>query len=157
MIIVKIYPMELLPIKEHLHENKEFSDHPDCQENLGMCIDFYKKVGYRPPWICYYVQLNEVLVAAAAFKGKPVNGKVEIAYGTFPQYQQQGIGTLVADTLVQLSLKTDPAVRITARTLREENYSARILRKNNFKLSGIVMDEEDGEVWEWEYELPGLT
>jgi RimJ/RimL family protein N-acetyltransferase len=117
-----------------------------------MCIDFYKRVGFNPPWVCYYVQLDGQLVAAAAFKGKPVNNKVEIAYGTFPQYQNRGIGSKIADTLVRLSLKTDPSVIITARTLPEENYSARILRKNNFKLLGTIIDEEDGEVWEWEYQ-----
>jgi ribosomal-protein-alanine N-acetyltransferase len=144
--------MELIPVKEHLHENKQFTDHADCQESIHMCVDFYKRVGFNPPWICYYVQINDYLVAAAAFKGKPVNGKVEIAYGTFPQYQHQGIGTQIADTLVQLALKTDPFIMITAKTLPEENYSARILRKNNFKFQGTIMDEEDGEVWEWQYE-----
>jgi len=144
--------MELIPIKEHLHENKQFTDHSDCQESIYMCIDFYKKVGFNPPWICYYVQQDDQLVAAAAFKGKPINNKVEIAYGTFPRFQQQGIGEKIAGTLVQLSLKTDPAVTITARTMPEENYSAKILRKNNFKLLGTIMDDEDGEVWEWEYE-----
>jgi ribosomal-protein-alanine N-acetyltransferase len=146
--------IELLPIKEHLHENQEFANTPDCQDSLYVCIDFYKKVGFNPPWICYYIQLDGYLVAAAAFKGKPINGKVEIAYGTFPAYQQQGIGTHIADTLVQLSLKTDPVIRITARTLMDENFSVRILRKNNFKLLGTVTDVEDGEVWEWEYEKP---
>jgi ribosomal-protein-alanine N-acetyltransferase len=144
--------MKLLPIKEHLHENKEFAGNADCSNSIGMCIDFYKKVGFNPPWICYYVQLDGSLVGGAAFKGKPANSRVEIAYVTFPQYQQKGIGTRMADTLVQLSLKTDPSVTITARTLAEENFSTRILRKNNFKLLGIIMDDEDGEVWEWEYE-----
>jgi RimJ/RimL family protein N-acetyltransferase len=144
--------MELLAIKERLYENHAFVENPDCQDSLYICIDFYKRVGFNPPWICYYVQLEGSLVAAAAFKGKPVNGKVEIAYGTFPAYQQKGVGTRVACELVQLSLKTDPSVRITARTLMEENFSVRILRKNNFKLLGTIMDDEDGEVWEWEYE-----
>ncbi|MDO3626378.1 GNAT family N-acetyltransferase [Mucilaginibacter sp. BT774] len=143
--------MQLIPIQEHLEENPEFTAHPDCQESIYMCIDFYKKVGYNPPWICYYVQMGGDLVAAAAFKGQPVNNKVEIAYGTFPQYQKQGIGTKIAQMLVQLSVQTDPAVRITAQTLKEENYSVRILRKNNFKLIGTAIDEEEGEVWEWEY------
>jgi ribosomal-protein-alanine N-acetyltransferase len=144
--------MILLPVKEHLLQNKEFAGNADCSNSIGMCIDFYKKVGFNPPWICYYVQLDGSLVGGAAFKGKPVNSRVEIAYVTFPQYQQKGIGTRMADTLVQLSLKTDPSVTITARTLAEENFSTRILRKNNFKSLGIIMDEEDGEVWEWEYE-----
>ena len=90
-------------------------------------------------------------MGAAAFKGKPRDGKVEIAYGTFPQFQQQGIATKICLELIKLSLKTDPSVTITARTLPEENYSVRLLRKNNFKLLGTVIDEEDGPVWEWEW------
>jgi ribosomal-protein-alanine N-acetyltransferase len=143
--------MELIPINEHIHENKRFIDHPDCQDSIYTCIAFYKKVGFNPPWICYYVQIDDQLVAAAAFKGKPINNKVEIAYGTFPQYQQKGIATQIAGMLVQLALKTDPSIRITAQTLKEENYSVRILRKNNFELIGTAMDDDEGEVWEWEY------
>jgi len=144
--------MKLLPVKEHLDQNTEFTNNTDCMESIGMCIDFYKKVGFNPPWICYYVQLDGELVGGAAFKGKPMDGKVEIAYVTFPQYQQKGIGTQMAHTLIQLALKTDPVITITACTLAEENFSTRILRKNNFKLLGTIMDEEDGELWEWEYE-----
>lgn len=143
--------MILLPIKEHLHENKEFLNHPDCMESLEMCVDFYKRVGYNPPWICYYVQLDGQLVAAAAFKGQPVNNKVEIAYGTFPSFQNKGIGTRIAEMLVKLALKTAPNVRVTAQTLMEENYSSKILRKNNFVIIGTAIDEDEGEVWEWEY------
>jgi RimJ/RimL family protein N-acetyltransferase len=143
--------MKLLPIKEHLHENEDFATNPDCQDSLYMCIDFYKRAGFNPPWICYYVQIDNQLVAAAAFKGKPVNNKVEIAYGTFPQHQKKGIGTEIANKLVKLSLKTDPSIRITAQTLKEENYSVKILRKNNFELIGTAMDDDEGEVWEWEY------
>jgi RimJ/RimL family protein N-acetyltransferase len=116
-----------------------------------MTIEFYKKVGFTPPWIGYYASIGGTLVGAAAYKGKPVNGKVEIAYGTFPQFQQQGIGTAICRKLVQISLETDPSVIITARTLPENNYSAKILRKNNFALLGPVWDDEDGEVWEWVY------
>ncbi len=144
--------MNLLPIKEHLEDNQEFTSNPDCQESIYMSIEFFQRIGYNPPWISYYAQLDGKLVGAAAFKGKPVDNKVEIAYGTFPAFQNQGIGAKIAGALVQLSLKTDPAVFITARTLMEENYSARVLRKNNFKLLGIIMDDDDGEVWEWEYQ-----
>ena len=146
--------MKLLPIKEHLDENPEFIDHPDCIDSLGMCIDFYKRVGFNPPWICYYVEQDGQLVAAAAFKGKPVRNKVEIAYGTFDAYQNKGIGTKIAATLIQLALETDPSVRVTAQTLMEENYSTKILRKNNFVIIGTAMDEDEGEVWEWEYQEP---
>jgi RimJ/RimL family protein N-acetyltransferase len=143
--------MELLSIYKTLEENAAFSDHPLCQESLVMCIQFYKKVGFTPPWICYYVKQDDELVGSAAFKGKPDRGKVEIAYATFEKFQRLGIGTAVCKQLVELSLMTDPSVRITARTLPENNYSTRVLEKNNFRCLGIVQDPEDGPVWEWEY------
>jgi ribosomal-protein-alanine N-acetyltransferase len=145
--------MELVPIKERLDENEEFINNPFCQENIYMTIDFYKKVGYVPPWIGYYVIQNGELVGAAAFKGQPINGFVEIAYGTFEKYRNQGIGTAICKKLVDISLNTDSSIKITARTLPEENFSTRILEKNNFFFIGTVNDPEDGKVWEWTFQV----
>ncbi|MEY4930020.1 MAG: hypothetical protein RI909_744 [Bacteroidota bacterium] len=145
--------MELIAIKETQSENEEFIHHPLCESMLPMCIDFYKKVGFAPPWICYFVKRGEEFVASAAFKGKPVNGTVEIAYGTFDGFMQQGIATAVCQKLVELSLQTDASIRITARTLPENNFSTRVLEKNDFFCKGSVQDPEDGAVWEWEYQV----
>jgi [ribosomal protein S5]-alanine N-acetyltransferase len=144
--------MVLVPVYEHIEENPEFNTNPACLESLHMSIDFYKKVGFTPPWICYYVKENEDLVGCAAFKGKPVDGSVEIAYGTFEKFRNQGVGTGICKILVDLSLQTDSSVRITARTLAENNFSTKILKKNRFKFLGDVYDPEDGNVWEWEYQ-----
>jgi len=143
--------MTLLPIKETMKENESFAKNPLCNESLVMCIDFYKRVGFEPPWICYYVEENGELIGNAAFKGRPINNTVEISYGTMESHRQKGIGTRICKQLVELSLTTDPSVRITARTLPEKSYSTRILEKNNFILLGFVTDPDDGEVWEWEY------
>lgn len=143
--------MNLLPVKQTLEENEFFASNPLCNETLNMCIEFYKKIGFNEPWICYYAEENGELVGSAAFKGKPSDNTVEIAYGTFEKYQQKGIGTKICKQLVALSKATDPAVRITARTLPGKNYSTKILEKNNFILLGFVTDPDDGEVWEWEY------
>ncbi len=143
--------MNLLPIQRTLSENETFVNNPLCNETIGMCIEFYKRVGFNPPWICYFVEENGELVGSAAFKGRPVNNTVEISYGTNENHRQKGIGTRICKQLVELSIATDPSVRITARTLPEKNYSTRILEKNNFILLGFVTDPEDGEVWEWEY------
>jgi len=53
--------------------------------------------------------------------------------------------------LVELSLETDPSVKITARTLPENNFSTKILEKNSFSFIGTVDDPDDGPVWEWEF------
>ena len=149
--------MELIPIKERLDDNEEFTSNPLCHESIYVTIDFYKKVGFTPPWIGYYAKQNDNLVGGGAFKGQPINGKVEIAYGTFEKFRKQGIGTEICKKLIDLSLKTDPSIRITARTLKEKNFSTKILEKNNFEFIGIVNDPEDGDVWEWEFKTNKYT
>ncbi|MEW9670062.1 hypothetical protein [Ammoniphilus sp. 3BR4] len=51
--------------------------------------------------------------------------------------------------LVHIAKSFDPELMVTARTLPEQNASKSILRKNGFDLQGVVLDDEDGEVWEW--------
>lgn len=144
--------MKLLPVKQTIEENAEFKDHPDCQDSLLMSIEFFNKIGYNPPWIGYYAEKDgQLLGACAVFKKNPQEHKVEIAYGTFPRFQNQGIASEMCQQLVILTLETDPTLKITAHTLPEENYSTKILKKNGFELIGTIWDEEDGNIWEWVY------
>jgi len=143
--------MQLIPILQTADENEAFKGNPLCASSLYVTIDYYKTIGFNPPWIGYYVEKDGVLVGAAAFKGAPVNNKVEIAYGTFEPFQQQGIGTTICRLLVERALQANPNVKITARTLPENNFSTKLLQKNNFKYAGIVNDPDDGDVWEWVY------
>lgn len=143
--------MKLIPVKEKREYNEAFIGNPLYREVTIMTTDFYKRVGYVPPWIGYFVQMDDAIVGTAGFKGPPVNGRVEIAYGTNEQYRKQGIGTAICTLLVDLALRTDPSIKVTARTFLKENFSTRILEKNNFICTGTVHDPEDGEVWEWVY------
>jgi len=143
--------MELITIKERLEENEDLIRIPFLRESVEMTVEFYKKVGFVPPWIGYCAVLNDKLVGLAGFKGPPINSSIEIAYGTNEQFRNQGIGEAICKALVSLVLKTDPSLRISARTLPEKNYSTRILLKNNFEFVGTVLDLDDGEVWEWVY------
>lgn len=143
--------MELIPIKQTIEENEQFLHHPEIKDGIVQTVDFYKKVGFNLPWIGYCVRQGNEMVGMAGFKGQPIDGKVEISYGTNEQFRQKGIGTMICKKLVELSKRTNPSIIITARTFSEQNYSTRILEKNGFELLGIVIDEEDGEVWEWKY------
>ena len=143
--------MLLLPIDTDQTKNVRFKENPECVPILNVYPDFYQRVGYNKPWIGYFVTIDrDEIVGAGGYKGKPRQGKVEIAYGTFKRYEGQGIGTEICRQLVLLSQNTDPAIRITARTLQDGYASIKILKKNGFECSGIVHDEEDGEVLEWE-------
>ena len=144
--------MLLLPIDIDELKNLRFRENPECIPILNVYPGFYQKAGYNKPWIGYFATTDgEEIVGAGGYKGKPRNGKVEIAYGTFKKYEGQGIGTEICRQLVLLSLQTDPAIRITARTLQDGNASIAILKKNGFECLGIVYDEEDGNVLEWEF------
>ena len=149
--------MKLIPIKQTVEENQAFINIEHCGEGLYMTIDYYKSIGFYPPWIGYFAKVNDKFVGSAGYKGRPVNNKIEIAYGTFPDFRKQGIGTEICKELVDLALKTDPSVIITARTLPEANYSTKILERNGFKLLGNVWDKDDGNVWEWEYQTMNIT
>jgi len=143
--------MLLLPIDTDQTKNVRFKENPECVPILNVYPDFYQRVGYNKPWIGYFVTIDrDAIVGAGGYKGKPREGKVEIAYGTFKRYEGQGIGTEICRQLVLLSQNTDPAIRITARTLQDGYASIKILKKNGFECLGIVHDEEDGEVLEWE-------
>ena len=145
--------MKLLPIDIDESLNDKFRDNPECALVQSLYPDFYKRAGYNKPWIGYFATFdgNEI-VGCGGYKGKPRDGKIEIAYGTFKNYEGKGIGTEICRQLVLLSLKTDPSLKITARTLTENNASTTILKRNGFKYVGIVNDEEDGDVWEWEFQ-----
>lgn len=147
--------MHLIAVQERFEENERFTCNSLDRETIQMTIDFYNKVGFVPPWIGYYVEVNRNLVGNAGFKGPPINGIVEIAYGTFEEYRKQGIGTAICKKLVKLSIDTDPSIKIIATTFQKENFSARILEKNNFACVGTINDPEDGEVWQWVYKASG--
>ena len=143
--------VELSPIQPTLDENTEFLSRLEGTEVLDMTIKFYARIGYSLPWVGYFAVMEGNIVGSAGFKGRPVEGRVEIAYGTFPSFQSRGIGTEICKMLVKIARSADPNIVVTARTLRKDSHSTRILRKNNFVKKGTVVDPEDGKVWEWEY------
>ena len=145
--------MTFFPIGQNNELNIKFKDIPECIEILKIFVDHYKKVGFEKPWIAYFISLDgEKIIGGGGFKGPPKNGKVEISYGTFKNFEGQGIGTQICKHLVDLSLKTDPAIKITAHTLPDNHPSIAILKKNGFMQKGEVFDEDDGLVLDWHFE-----
>ena len=150
--------MTLLPIDVDVSLNSKFKGNPECEAILCVYPDYYERVGYNKPWIGYFATVdgNEI-IGCGGYKGKPREGKIEIAYGTFKNFEGKGFGTEICRQLVLLSLQTDPSIRITARTLMEINASTTILKRNGFECLGVVYDEEDGDVWEWEFKNPNVS
>ncbi len=62
---------------------------------------------------------------------------------------EEGFAGQTAAALVAIARAHDPAVKLKAFTLMEENPSVRVLRRLGFALVGTAQDADAGEVWEW--------
>jgi GNAT superfamily N-acetyltransferase len=110
----------------------------------------YEPARSYPPWIGYLVLENDAIVGTCAFRSPPQNGKVEIAYFTFPGFEGRGFATEMGRHLIQIVKDTEPGTRIFAFTLPEKNASARILQRLGFGFAGETRDEDGLVVWQWE-------
>jgi len=126
-----------------------------CREIFKSYPGYYHKTGYHPPFIGYFVIRDEDVVGVAGFTGKPIHGRVEIAYGTYKPFEGQGIASYACHSLVAIARAYDPFLIITAKTAPEKNASAAVLMKNGFVYSGDVQDEGIGDAWEWIYQEGG--
>lgn len=118
-------------------------------EPVAAMAALYRHAGYVPPWIGYLAVDDGAVVGTCAFKTPPRDGRVEIAYFTFPPYERRGIATAMARELLDIAFLADPALTVTAQTLPVPNTSNGILQKLGFAFVGSVQHGEDGEVWEW--------
>jgi ribosomal-protein-alanine N-acetyltransferase len=112
---------------------------------------YYQQTGYEPPFMAYLIQENETIVGICSFTQPPKEGRVEISYWTFQQYEGRGIASTACAYLIGIAQSTRPDLEIFAKTLPEHNASTKILERNGFHQTGIVHDEDVGDAWEWTY------
>ena len=145
--------MDLIPITLNEDKTNNAYASADCQQLLSMYDEYYPKIGFNVPWIAYFVVRQDQIVGSCSFIGKPQDGKVEIAYWTFKEFEGQGIASFACRELVSIATQTDQTVIITAKTAPEHNASTKILENNNFVFSEIVQDEEIGDAWLWTHKI----
>jgi ribosomal-protein-alanine N-acetyltransferase len=109
----------------------------------------YTTAGFSPPWISFLARCNSEVVGICAFTSAPCNGRVEIAYHTFPAFEGRGVATVMVTELLTRARRFDPKVELFAHTLTEENASTVILRNLGFEFVGALDNPEGGLIWEW--------
>jgi RimJ/RimL family protein N-acetyltransferase len=109
----------------------------------------YSSVGFDPPWVGYLAMQGLQLVGTCAFTKAPKDGRVEIAYFTFPEFEGRGIATSMAKKLIEIAQASDNQLLIMAYTMPVVNASNSILKKLGFVFAGAVNHPEEGTVWEW--------
>ena len=142
--------MKFIPITTDEKRMTPYLTNAFCKEVFYVFQNYYPKIGFQLPWVGYFAILNGEVLGTGGFKGAPKNNTVEIAYGVVPEKEGKGYATQICRRLTQMALEHDNSLRVTARTLMEENASTSILKKCNYTFVGVVDDPEDGQVWEWE-------
>lgn len=105
------------------------------------------------PWAyAFRVVLRETatVVGTCSFKGPPVDGIVEIAYGISPEYEGNGYATEAAQALADFASSLAEVRLIRAHTLPDALASKRVLAKCRFEYIGESVDPEDGMVARFE-------
>ncbi|NIJ52699.1 GNAT family N-acetyltransferase [Dyadobacter arcticus] len=145
--------MELKIIELNANKLNETYRSDNCQMLLKTYDEYYQEIGFHLPWVGYFVIKENQIVGTCGFTGQPKEGKVEIAYWTFEEYEGQGISSFSCRELLLLSQRFDPNILITAKTAPEHNASTKILQNNGFAFTEVVKDHEIGDAWLWTYEI----
>ena len=108
--------MELKIIELIADFQKEIYSSDNCQLLLKTYDEYYQKIGYNLPWVGYFVIRENKIVGSCGFTGQPKEGKVEIAYWTFKEYERKGIAMFSCKELVLIAQQAAPGIIITAKT-----------------------------------------
>ena len=143
--------MKLFPIQRGGVIREDIGPLPAAADAvLEATASLYETAGHAPPWICYVATANDTIVGTCGFKAAPHQGRVEIAYFTFPDYEGKGIATQMARQLISIASAADSDVIVAAQTLPDRNASHRVLEKLGFVRIGTMDHPEDGLVLEWQ-------
>jgi RimJ/RimL family protein N-acetyltransferase len=166
MGVLEFMPATLRVLRHLAADPEDFAEqygirlHDRSQEIADHSLNFLKSFPYetRPDHLGYFVFEGESqqMVGTCSFKGRPVEGVVEIAYYTLPGYEGRGIATEMAKFLLDRAAAMAEVTTVIAHTMPEPNASTRVLEKIGMSFAGD--DTEDGEpVWRWEKPIPSPT
>ncbi len=143
--------MRLIPIQRGGRFEEGFGPLPAEADGVFQATSqLYDSVGFQPPWICYVAVTNDRVVGTCGFKAAPLDGRVEIAYFTFPGYEGKGVATQMARQLLLIARDAQQDLVVAAKTLPDRNASHRVLEKLGFTCKGTLQHPEDGTVLEWQ-------
>jgi len=121
----------------------------ECQQLISIYEHYYPKIGFKIPWVGYFIVQENEVVGSCSFTGKPNSNKVELTYWTFKKHEGQGVSSFACQELIKIAKDTDPKLIITAKTAPGYNAATKILEKNNFLLTQMVQDDNIGDSWLW--------
>ncbi|KAA3620920.1 MAG: N-acetyltransferase [Bacteroidetes bacterium] len=129
---------------------------PDQWSEFGEVVLKYalEEINKEPSqngWWMWFPVLKEcnLLIGSCGYKGKPVEGIVEIGYEVIPSQRRRGYATEIASALIHNAFNHKNVHTVQAHTLAEENASTKVLKKCGLNWTEELEDEEDGTIWKW--------
>lgn len=131
-------------------ENLSETDLSGVGEVFANCKTHYERNGFYPPWCGYLAVRDEVAVGVCGFRGPPDEREhVEIAYGIFPGYERQGLGSAMVEALVGIARDHNPQMTVVTTTEPEDEASSHLLTRMGFASAGECQDPYLGRAWSW--------
>ena len=144
-----INTMQLQTINPNEDKTNPLYASEDCQQLIDVYNNYYPQIGFHKPWHGYFILRQNQVVGCCGFVQQPQNNQVEVSYGTFKQFEGQGIASFACQQLISIAWQNNPQLIITAKTEPRPNASTKILQKHNFVYSHVVQDHEIGDAWFW--------
>ena len=87
-------------------------------------------------WTMNAIVRDDVIVGNAGFKGRPIDGQVELGYRILPEHRRRGLATAAATLLVERA-RLEPGVRrVIARIDPDNAISVRVVTAAGFEPDG---------------------
>lgn len=88
------------------------------------------------PWLMHALVADDTVVGNAGFKGRPIDGQVELGYRILPEHRRRGLATAAATLLVERA-RLEPGVRrVIARIDPDNAISVRVVTAAGFEPDG---------------------
>lgn len=94
---------------------------------------------------------SNTLIGTCGFKGEPREGSVEIGYEVSESFRNKGYATEMVKLLINQAFTSNSVKNIVAHTLPINNPSVSVLKKCGFRFDGEVLDDDDGNLWKWNF------
>src|SRR3712207_7923797 len=94
----------------------------------------------RPPRSTLFPYTTLFRSGTCGFKSRPRDGRVEIAYFTFPEHQRKGIGRQMAAALVEIACHAPEAVEV----LRSEEHTSE-LQSRQYLVCRLLLEKHTAD------------
>jgi RimJ/RimL family protein N-acetyltransferase len=96
----------------------------------------------------FILEQPRTLVGWGGFKGRPVEGVVELGYSIAPDFRGRGIAGDAVRKMLREAFSSGEVSAVIAHTRPAAGPSTRVLEKSGFVRDGEVEDA-DGQLWRW--------